>query len=65
MPLEILLPLLLLALGFLAYCWYDLATASSTKHLPKWAWAIICAISIPMGGIIYLLVGRQDSHAHA
>ncbi|HVL52370.1 MAG TPA: PLDc N-terminal domain-containing protein, partial [Actinomycetota bacterium] len=26
---------------------------------PKWAWAIICVVSIPLGGIVYLLAGRE------
>jgi len=55
-------PLLVLAVvaaGFIVYCWVDLARSDSVRYLPKWAWAIICAVSIPIGGIIYLAVGRN------
>ena len=54
-----LLPLILLALAFVAYCWVDIYN-NDVKHLPKWAWAIIALISIPIGGIIYLVVGRDS-----
>ncbi len=55
-------PVLVVALAFLAYCWVDLARSGRTRYLPKWAWGIICAISIPLGGIIYLVLGRTRSH---
>ena len=53
-----LLPLILLALAFVVYCWVDIYR-NDVKHLPKWAWAIITLVSIPIGGIIYLIVGRD------
>ena len=53
-------PLLLVALGFVAYCLFDLSR-SEVRYLPKWAWAVICLFSIPIGGIVYLLVGREPS----
>jgi hypothetical protein len=51
-------PLLVLLAGFLIYCLIDLAR-SEVQHLPKWAWAIVCVISVPLGGIIYLTMGRK------
>ena len=51
-------PLLVLLAGFLIYCLIDLAR-SEVQHLPKWAWAIVCVISVPLGGIIYLTMGRS------
>ncbi|MGH2719313.1 MAG: PLDc N-terminal domain-containing protein [Actinomycetota bacterium] len=58
-PWAALAPLLVLGLAFLVYCWYDIAKAPTVRYLPKWAWAIIAALSVPLGGIIYLLVGRE------
>ncbi|MCX4099167.1 PLD nuclease N-terminal domain-containing protein [Nocardia sp. alder85J] len=55
-----LVPLVLLAIGFVGYCWYDLSR-SRVKYLPRWLWAVICLISIPLGGIVYLLVGRDGA----
>lgn len=54
-----LLPLIILAVAFVAYCWVDIYR-NDVKYLPKWAWAIIALISIPIGGIVYLVVGRED-----
>lgn len=52
-------PIIVLALAFVAYCWMDIAR-NEVKHLPKWAWAIISLISIPIGGIVYLAIGRDS-----
>lgn len=51
-------PLLVLVAVFLIYCLIDLAR-SEVEYLPKWAWAIVCVISVPLGGIIYLTMGRR------
>lgn len=52
-------PIILVALVFVVVCWVDIAR-HDVKYLPKWAWAIICIISVPLGGIVYLLVGRES-----
>ncbi len=57
-PVAAIAPLAVAAVAFVAYCLFDLAR-HPVKYLPKWVWAIICVVSIPVGGIIYLLVGRQ------
>ncbi len=51
-------PVLVLLAAFVVYCLVDLAR-SDVEHLPKWAWAVICVISVPLGGIIYLTMGRK------
>ena len=53
-------PFLILALAFVIWCWIDLAR-HEVRYLPKWLWAIICAASVPIGGIVYLLVGRKSA----
>ncbi|WP_203911642.1 PLDc N-terminal domain-containing protein [Rhizocola hellebori] len=57
-PIAALAPLVVAALAFVAYCLFDL-TRSQVRYLPKWVWAVICVVSIPVGGIVYLLIGRQ------
>ena len=57
-PFAALAPVIILALVFVGYCIFDLVT-HDVKHLPKWVWVIIVVISIPLGGIVYLLVGRD------
>ena len=53
-------PIVLLLVAFVGYCLYDIARVD-VKHIPKWAWVIIVLISIPLGGIVYLAVGRDPS----
>lgn len=50
-------PLLLLAFGLVGFALFDLAR-SEVRYLPKWAWAALCLLSVPLGAIVYLLVGR-------
>jgi Phospholipase_D-nuclease N-terminal len=50
-------PIAILALAFAVYCLFDLSR-SEVRYLPKWAWAVLCVVSIPFGGIVYLLVGK-------
>jgi hypothetical protein len=57
-PVAALAPLVVLAVVFVGYCRFDLSRAH-VRYLPKWAWALICLASIPVGGIVYLLVGRE------
>ncbi len=53
-------PLVVLAVAFVAYCEIDLARAPTVRLLPKWAWAVLCVASVPIGGIAYLLFGRPQ-----
>jgi len=54
-----LVPFALVALGLVAYCLYDLSQ-HEVKVLPKWGWALVIVLSIPLGGVVYLLVGRLE-----
>jgi hypothetical protein len=60
MPIAALAPLILAALAWIAYCWRDLSKAD-VKHLPKWGWALVIALSVPIGGVLYLTLGRAES----
>jgi Phospholipase_D-nuclease N-terminal len=60
----VIVPILILAVAFDAYCLIDLRRARSVRHLPKWVWAIVILLSAPWGGLIYLFAGR-DSDAGA
>lgn len=53
-------PLLLLAIGVVAYALVDLARSPDPRWLPRWGWALICLFSIPFGAVAYLVVGRQQ-----
>lgn len=60
-PVAALAPLIICTLAFDIYCWIDIARSNQTNHLPKWAWAIIVGLSFPLGGILYLLLGRSQN----
>ncbi len=47
-----------LAIGFDAFCLVDIARAAQVRYLPKWAWALICLIQTPGGGIMYMSIGH-------
>jgi hypothetical protein len=53
-------PLLVLALAFVIWCWVDMSR-HEVRYLPRWLWAIIVGVSVPAGGIVYLLVGRDSA----
>jgi hypothetical protein len=53
-------PIVVAAIAFVVFCWVDIAR-HDVRHLPKWAWAVICVFSVPLGGVIYLIVGRGES----
>jgi Phospholipase_D-nuclease N-terminal len=47
-----------LVAGWETVCLTDLARAEKVRFLPRWAWAVACLLQIPLGGILYLLIGR-------
>lgn len=59
MDLKILIPIIIIILIYLIICFIDLFKVEKTKFLPKWVWGIIICISIPLGGILYYLLGRD------
>ena len=48
----------ILVAGWETFCLVNLARAERVRFLPRWAWAVLCIIQIPLGGILYLLIGR-------
>jgi hypothetical protein len=50
---------LLVAIAFVAYCLRDLARPDiDVRYFPKSVWAVLCVISVPLGGILYFMFGR-------
>ena len=58
-PFAAIAPLLLLAVGFVGYCLVDLARTGRVRGLPRWGWGIAILLFVPLGGVAYLLWGRQ------
>ena len=50
--------LALAVIWFTARCLADLARAGEVRYFTQWQWAIICVISMPLGGIFYLQYGK-------
>jgi hypothetical protein len=53
------IPLVIVLVGFVVYCLLDVFRSERVRFLPRWLWALICVFSIPLGGIVYLIVGRE------
>jgi uncharacterized membrane protein HdeD (DUF308 family) len=61
-PWAALAPLVLVAVVFVVWVVVDIVRSPSVRYLPKWAWIVLSMISIPVGGIVYLLVGRERDY---
>ena len=57
-PLAAIVPLVIASIAWLVFCFVDLAR-SEVRWLPKWGWALIILLSVPLGGIAYLLVAKE------
>jgi hypothetical protein len=55
---------LALVAGWLALCLRQVFLAERVRFLPRWVWAVVCLVSIPFGGILYLLIGRVWTPRH-
>src|SRR5664279_3435424 len=57
-------PVVLLVVGLVIFCLDDLIRAPAVRYLPKPLWALIILIgSIPIGPVLYLVLGRERTAA--
>jgi len=54
----VVIPLLAVAVAFVIWCLVDVARAAQVRYLPKWAWVLIICVSVPWGGLAYLIFGK-------
>jgi hypothetical protein len=47
-----------LLVGWEVLCLGQVVLADRVRSLPWWVWAVACLIFIPLGGILFLLLGR-------
>ena len=59
LPAAAVVPIVVIAVAFVAFCLVDLVRADQVRYLPRWAWAIVTLVSVPLGGIVYLILGRR------
>jgi ABC-2 type transport system ATP-binding protein len=58
-PALVLVPVLLVCLGLVAYALVDIARSrGATRALPWVVWVLLVVLSVPLGAVLYLLVGR-------
>lgn len=55
-----LVPIVVVLAGFEVFCLVDVARAAQVRYLPKWAWAVICLVSVPLGGLAYEVCGQAQ-----
>ncbi|MBU3128188.1 PLD nuclease N-terminal domain-containing protein [Clostridium tagluense] len=55
---KLLAPIIILEVVLVGFCLYRL-TRDRVKFLPKWAWALIILFIQLIGGIAFLLIGRE------
>jgi hypothetical protein len=49
---------ILVAATFEGYCLVDCAQAKEVRYFSQWTWALIMLITMPLGGILYLVYGK-------
>jgi Phospholipase_D-nuclease N-terminal len=54
------IPLLLIEVGLLAFALYDLITRKRVRGGNKWVWGIIIVFLNFIGPIIYFVLGREE-----
>ena len=53
-------PLIVLALAWVVFCLFQVNRAPQVRWLPRWVWALVVVLSVPLGGIVFLLGGRTE-----
>jgi Phospholipase_D-nuclease N-terminal len=59
LPAPAVIPVILAIAAFVIFCLVDVIRSQNVRYLPRWAWAVICLISMPWGGIVYLIFGKE------
>jgi hypothetical protein len=57
-PVAALAPLVILVVAYWVWIIRDI-NRSEVRYLPHWGWIVVTLISVPLGGIVYLLMGRE------
>ena len=58
-----LIALMVVGVAWVVFCLLTSFAPQGVRYLPRWVWAIICVISVPLGGIIYLASGGGGEDA--
>ncbi|WP_150463247.1 PLDc N-terminal domain-containing protein [Nesterenkonia ebinurensis] len=55
----IFIPVTALLVLLIGWCLVDIIRSPRVRYLPKIIWALIVLLTIPIGPILYLLIGRN------
>ncbi|MDQ0644902.1 PLDc N-terminal domain-containing protein [Microbacterium murale] len=58
-----LIPVGILVIALMIYCFVDLARRPRVQHLPKPVWVVIVLFVVPLGAVLYLVLGRGSQVA--
>jgi hypothetical protein len=53
-------PLIALAVAWVVFCLVQIVRAPAVRLMPKWIWAVLTIASVPIGGAVFLLIGREE-----
>lgn len=63
-PWAAVIPAIILYYAWVVFIVVDIVR-HEVRHLPRWGWLLIVLLSVPIGGIVYLFVGRDRGGATA
>ncbi len=56
----LIIPLILVEIGLMAFALYDLVKRKRVKGGNKWVWGIIIVVVNLIGPILYFVIGREE-----
>lgn len=57
------IPALILAAVLIIACLIDIARKPRVRHFPKLVWVLLIVLVIPLGAVLYLILGRDRGAA--
>lgn len=57
------MPPLILAAALIILCLIDIARKPRVRHFPKLVWVLLVVLLIPLGAVLYLILGRERGAA--
>ena len=59
-PWLLIIPLILVEIGLMAFALYDLVKRKRVKGGNKWVWGVIIVVVNLIGPILYFVIGREE-----
>lgn len=56
----LIIPLILVEIGLMAFALYDLVKRKRVKGGNKWVWVVIIVVVNLIGPILYFVIGREE-----